>query len=108
MNLTRIFDILELYKTDFSSADDALSYKFKDNWINFSAYDYHHYSYLFACGLIAGGYQKGDKIATISQNMPHWNIADMGISMAGLVHIPIYPTLSAKETEFILRHSDSK
>ncbi|HQL70158.1 MAG TPA: AMP-binding protein, partial [Bacteroidales bacterium] len=108
MELNRIFDILELYHSDYKEMEDAFSYKHKDNWIDFSAYDYYNYSHLFACGLLAKGYQKGDKIATISQNMPHWNIADMGISLAGMVHVPIYPTISPKETEYIIRHSDAK
>lgn len=108
MELQRIFDILELYKSTYNSADDAFSYKHKDNWINFSASEYYNYSHLFACGLMAKGLQKGDKVATISQNIPHWNIADMGISLAGMVHVPIYPTISAKETEYIIRHSDAR
>lgn len=108
MKLTRIFDILELYNNDYSDIEDAFGYKNKGNWITFSAKEYYHYAHLFACGLINRGYKKGDKIATISQNLPHWNIADMGISLAGMVHVPIYPTLGAKETEFILEHSDAR
>jgi long-chain acyl-CoA synthetase len=108
MELTRIFDILELYNSDFASFEDAFGYKNRGNWITFSSKEYYHYSHLFACGLLNRGYKKGDKIATISQNIPHWNIADMGISLAGLVHVPIYPTLGAKETEYILKHCEAK
>ncbi len=108
MKLTRIFDILELYNTNYTDIEDSFGYKNKGNWITFSAKEYYHYAHLFACGLISRGYKKGDKIATISQNLPHWNIADMGISLAGMVHVPVYPTLGAKETEFILEHSDAK
>lgn len=103
----RIFDILDLYKSDYSEVQDAFSYKDRGSWVNFSSQDYYKYSYLFACGLINKGYQKGDKIVTISQSLPHWNIADMGISLAGLVHIPIYTTLGSQELEYILRHSDA-
>lgn len=108
MELRRIFDILELYNNDYKGIEDALSYKNLGNWIHFSAEDYYNYSHYFACGLLAMGFKKGDKIATISQNQPHWNILDMGMSMAGVVHVPIYPTLGAGQTEYILRHSDSK
>jgi long-chain acyl-CoA synthetase len=44
----------------------------------------------------------------MSQSLPHWNIADMGISLAGLVNVPIYTTLGGEELEYILRHSDAK
>lgn len=108
MNIKRIFDILDLYTSEYSSLNDAFSYKDKGSWVNFSSNDYYKYSYLFACGLVEKGYEKGDKIITISQSFPHWNIADMGIALAGLVHVPVYTTLGSQELEYILRHSEAK
>jgi len=108
MEIKRVFDILELYKEKYSEIEDAFSYKDRGEWIKFSAQDYYKYSHLFACGLINMGCQKGDKIITISQSLPHWNIADMGISLAGMVHIPIYTTLGSQELEYVLKHSEAK
>jgi long-chain acyl-CoA synthetase len=108
MEVKRVFDILDLYKTNYSDIEDAFSYKDKGSWVNFSSNDYYKYSYLFACGLVKNGFRKGEKIVTISQSLPHWNIADMGISLAGLVHVPIYTTLGAQELEYILQHSDAR
>jgi len=108
MEIKRVFDIIELYKNEYAELSDAFSYKDKGSWVNFSAQDYYKYSYLFACGLINNGHQKGDRIITMSQSLPHWNIADMGISLAGMVHVPIYTTLSAQEMEYIVRHSEAK
>lgn len=108
MEIKRVFDILELYKTDYADLKDAFSYKDKGSWVNFSATDYYKYSHLFACGLINKGFKKGEKIVTMSQSLPHWNIADMGISLAGLVHVPIYTTLGSEELEYILRHCEAR
>ena len=108
MEIKRVFDILELYKSDYADLKDAFSYKDKGSWVNFSAQDYYKYSHLFACGLINKGFKKGEKIVTMSQSLPHWNIADMGISLAGLVHVPIYTTLGPEELEYILRHSEAR
>jgi long-chain acyl-CoA synthetase len=108
MEIKRVFDILELYKSDYAELKDAFSYKDKGSWVNFSAQDYYKYSHLFACGLINKGFKKGEKIITMSQSLPHWNIADMGISLAGLVHVPIYTTLGPEELEYILRHSEAR
>jgi len=108
MALSRIFDILDQYKTKYAGLEDALVYKNKGNWIKFSATDYIKYSRFFAMGLLNMGFKKGDKIATISNNMPHWNILDMGMSMIGVVHVPIYPTISSEQHEYILKHSDSR
>lgn len=108
MEIKRLFDILELYKTDYSELKEAISYKDNGAWVNFSASDYYKYSYLFACGLLNLGLEKGDKVVTMSQSLPHLNIVDMAISMAGLIHVPIYTTLGSEETEYILNHSDAK
>ena len=54
------------------------------------------------------GYKKGDKVATISGNKPEWNFVDMGLAQAGLIHVPIYPTIGTDEYEYILEHSDVK
>ena len=59
-------------------------------------------------GLLAMGYKKGDKIATITGNKPEWNFVDMGLAQAGMIHVPIYPTISTEEYAFILEHAEVK
>jgi long-chain acyl-CoA synthetase len=108
MELKRIFDLLEQYKTKYKDIEVALAYKNQGNWISFSATDYVKYANYFAIGLLKSGFKKGDKIASISQNLPHWNVLDMGMSMLGIIHVPIYPTISSEQYDYILRHSDAK
>ncbi|HTR82160.1 MAG TPA: long-chain fatty acid--CoA ligase [Bacteroidota bacterium] len=55
----------------------------------------------FALGLSSLGVKKGDMVAIISENRPEWVIADLGIIALGGVDVPIYPTLTAKQIEFI-------
>lgn len=52
--------------------------------------------------------EKGDRIATVSNNCPEWNIIDLAAGMAGMVHVPIYPTISIEEFRYILIHSGVK
>ena len=40
-------------------------------------------------------------VATISNNRPEWNIVDMALSQAGIVNVPIYPTISKEEYDYI-------
>ncbi len=54
------------------------------------------------------GFEKGDKIATVSNNRPEWNFVGFGISQIGCVHMSIYPTISDEEYRHILSHSDSR
>ena len=54
------------------------------------------------------GLRKGDKIVTVSTNRPEWNFADMGMSMIGVVHVPVFTSLSTAEYEYIIRDSGAK
>ena len=48
------------------------------------------------------------QIAIMSKNCSYWIIADLAIWMSGHVSVPVYPTLTAETTRFILEHSESK
>ena len=62
----------------------------------------------FAAGLAVLGLSKGDKLAIISENRPEWVVADLGTLFLGAVDVPIYPTLTAKQEEYILNDSGTK
>jgi long-chain acyl-CoA synthetase len=56
---------------------------------------------LFANGLAALGIQKGDRVSIISENRPEWAIADMALVSLGAIGVHLYPTLTAKQIEFV-------
>lgn len=56
---------------------------------------------LFANGLAALGVKRGDRISIISENRPEWVISDLAMVSLGAVNVPVYPTLTAKQNEFI-------
>lgn len=105
--VTRTFDILDRYLNEFSR-EDALGGKKNDEWYTYSTKDYYSKSHQFALGLLALGFKKGDKIATITTNRPEWNFGDMGMSLTGIVHVPIYPNIGEEEYKYILGHSGAK
>ncbi|MCW5909025.1 MAG: long-chain fatty acid--CoA ligase [Chitinophagales bacterium] len=47
------------------------------------------------------GLQKDDKIAIISTNRTEWNFVDLASQQIGLINVPMYPTISEKDYEFI-------
>lgn len=51
--------------------------------------------------LINLGLKKDDKIAIISPNRTEWNLVDLGSQQIGLINVPMYPTISEKDYEFI-------
>ncbi|NQU34463.1 MAG: long-chain fatty acid--CoA ligase [Bacteroidetes bacterium] len=106
-NITRTFDVLTNAEENFNR-EVALSVKRNGKWENFSTNDYRKNVDAFSLGLLAMGYKKGDKIATVTNNRPEWNFIDFGMSQIGCVHVGIYPTISDKEYLHILSHSDSR
>lgn len=108
MEIKRTFDFLENYKTSYASHSDALAVKRNRKWEHFSSADYLQKVNEVSCGLVAMGFQKGDKIATITNNRPEWNFVDMGMAQIGVIHVPVYPTISQEEYVHILTHSEVK
>ncbi len=103
----RIFDLLTYSEENFP-LDVALAVKRKGKWETFSTADYRKNVDAVSLGLLAMGFEKGDKIATVSNNRPEWNFMDFGMTQIGCVHVSIYPTISDTEYRHILSHSDSK
>jgi long-chain acyl-CoA synthetase len=105
--VTRTFDVLERALRMFPRTD-AIGGKRGNDWYTFSTEEYYRKSHLFALGMLALGIQKGDKVATVTNNRPEWNFADMGLAMIGAVHVPIYPTIGEEEYQYILSHSGAR
>ena len=95
-NVTHTFDLLERYRSLFDR-DDALCFKQNGAWKKFSTKEYIEYSYSFCYGLYESGFRKGDKFITVSSSRPEWNFADMGMTMTGVVHVPVFTSLSKSE-----------
>ncbi len=106
-NITRTFDVLTNAEENYNR-EVALSVKRNGKWDNFSTDEYRKNVDAFSYGLLAMGYKKGDKIASVSNNRPEWNFIDFGMSQIGCVHVGIYPTISEKEYLHILAHSDAR
>lgn len=108
MHVTRTFDLLARYQEKFPGKDNVLASKSGGKWIHYSTEDYIRYSHLFSYGLLAHGFRKGDKIITVTNNRPEWNFVDMGMAMIGVVHVPVFTSLSINDYAYILMHSEAK
>jgi len=53
-------------------------------------------------GLQALGVSHGDRVGIVCESRPEWHLADLAILSGGAVTVPVYPTLSAEQTAFIL------
>lgn len=107
MEIKRVFDILELYKTQYRK-NDVLSSKVNKEWKKYSSDDLINYSNWVSYALIKMGLLPTDKISIISNNRPEWNFCDFGSQQANIITVPIFPTISNHDLQFILNHSEAK
>jgi long-chain acyl-CoA synthetase len=61
-----------------------------------------------AAALEASGVTRGDRAAIFADNRPEWSLTDYGCLCSGVVDVPIYPTLTARQVAYILRDSGAK
>ncbi len=105
--VTRLFDF-PYYQLENFKLDKALVTKKNGEWIATSTQEYLDKANALSRALLRLGIQKNDKIAIISSsNRTEWNIMDIGVLQTGAQTIPIYPTISAEEYEYVLNHSES-
>jgi long-chain acyl-CoA synthetase len=104
-NITRLFDFPYYQKEKFN-IPDALVTKYNGVWVKTSSEEYIAKANAISRALLRMGIQKDDKIALIStNNRTEWNIMDIGILQTGAQTVPIYPTISEDDYEYILNHS---
>src|SRR3954468_12373860 len=58
-------------------------------------------------GLVDLGIQPGDRVCLLAGTRPEWTYADFAISGAGAVVVPIYPTNSPEECEWVIGNSEA-
>ncbi|MCB0399384.1 MAG: long-chain fatty acid--CoA ligase [Winogradskyella sp.] len=106
-DVTRLFDF-PYYQLKHKPNAKALVTKYNGEWTPMSTQDYVDKANAISRALLRLGVQKDDKIAVISStNRTEWNIVDIGILQLGAQNIPIYPTISAEDYEYVLNHSES-
>jgi long-chain acyl-CoA synthetase len=59
-------------------------------------------------GLQQLGLARGDRAAILSENRPEWALADYGCLCAGVLPVPIYPTLTAAQVGYIVGDSGAR
>jgi long-chain acyl-CoA synthetase len=106
--ITRLFDF-PYHQLEKFDLDKAFTSKYNGEWIATSTKEYIAKANAISRGLLRLGVQANDKIAVISStNRTEWNILDIGILQLGAQNVPIYPTISQEDYEYILNHSEAK
>jgi len=104
VDFTTIPEMFRALQSRFhDSSKPVMKYKEDGRYRDLSYNDLARKADLFACGLASLGFRRGDRLSIISENRPEWVIADLGTVFLGGVGVPIYPTMTAKQNEFIFK-----
>ena len=108
MSIKRTFDFaynaLEKY-----SREDMFVTKYDGKWEKTSTSDFVAQGNKISRGLLKLGIKPGDKIALITTaTRTEWAIMEFGISQIGAVSVPVYPSISAEDYDFIFNNADVK
>ncbi|MEE9167939.1 MAG: long-chain fatty acid--CoA ligase, partial [Candidatus Neomarinimicrobiota bacterium] len=87
---------------------DVYGYKQKGAWSTLSFRDVRREVEELAHGLASLGVDRGDRVAILSNNNPHWAMGDYAITSMGGVTVTVYPTLPPAQIQFILDDSQSR
>lgn len=110
----RLFDCTR-YHLERVPLDDMLAAKEEGQWKKYSTQEVSELVDKLGAGLINMGYGGGDgsvagrdKFAIMSNNRPEWMLLDFASQQIGAVLVPIYPTISVNELEFVLNDAEVK
>lgn len=67
-----------------------------------------HQAKQVAALLMQSGLQPGDRVSIFSKNCAEWIIVDYGITLAGMVNVPLFPNQNKQTIDFILNHAEVK
>ncbi len=103
---TRLFEFPR-YQLEHSPLNDALVNKINGVWKPISTREFVDLSDKMARALIDFGLNPGDKVAIISTtNRWEWNVVDIGVLESGGVDVPVYPTISESDYEYIFNDAE--
>ncbi|MEG9328723.1 long-chain fatty acid--CoA ligase [Salinimicrobium catena] len=105
--IKRLFDF-PYFQLENAPLEKSLSTKRNGTWESLSTQEYIDKANQISRGLLRLGIQPHDKIAVISStNRTEWNVLDIGILQVGAQNVPIYPTVSEEDYEYVINHSEA-
>ena len=108
MQATRLFDYIVKQYDDGDIARFAGS-KIGEDWQFYSTSQVIEMSRKLASGMLDLGINPGDKVGiVVYKNRPEWLVTDLAILLIGAIGVPMYPTISSREYEYIMNEAEVK
>ncbi|MFN4254461.1 MAG: AMP-dependent synthetase/ligase [Saprospiraceae bacterium] len=108
MTNARLFDFLHNQLRDYPQPR-AFGHKVGGEWRYFSTAEMVDMTNRASVGLLRLGLRPGDRVATVVYRCsPEWVALDYAMLQIGVLNIPMYPTISPREYEYILNESEAQ
>jgi long-chain acyl-CoA synthetase len=85
--------------------DRSMMFREAGQWVCIASSEFGRRVARTARTLRAWGVGRGDRVAILSENRPEWPVADIATLLLGAVSVPLYTTLTAEQTAFLLNDS---
>jgi long-chain acyl-CoA synthetase len=85
----------------------GVQFKERGAWRRLTFREYYNYCRSVSCGLIALGVKAGDRVAIVAATRYEWALADLSIQGTRAVTVPVYPSSTPQECQYIVDHSGS-
>lgn len=109
MNITKIPEIIDHQLENFPLEMSVCGKNSDNSNYSFSTKKLKELVDRFSTGLLKRGLKKGDKISLISyNNIPEWNIADLGMLQIGVINVSVYPNISPEDYVYIFNNAGVK
>ena len=103
MSLSTLNDIF--FAAVERNLDRVMLYREAGKWLPIDSRQFGQNVARAARALRSWGIQHGDRVAILSENRPEWPTADMATLLLGAVTVPLYTTLTAEQSAFVLNDS---
>ncbi|HVZ75475.1 MAG TPA: long-chain fatty acid--CoA ligase [Polyangia bacterium] len=101
---------VEMWKRRVAQTPEKIAFKHHDGraWVGLTWRQADGVAREIAAGLVARGVVPGDRVCVVAQTCLDWILCDIGILLAGGVTVPVYPSNTAEQCEYIVRDAGAK
>ena len=96
----------DVWSSRVAQSPDKVAFKYKKDgqWLDVTWQKVDETCRALAAGLVGMGVAPGDRVCLVSQTRFEWMLADVAILLCGGVTVPIYPSSTADQCAFIVKH----
>lgn len=90
-----------------NSSKIAYTHRSEGAWHPLTHDDVRQQVELFADGLLRYGLAPGERVGVVSENRTEWVVADFAMAGIGIIDVPIFPTLTSHQEQFIFNNCEA-